>query len=195
MSVRLAGIVGLVALGCAGSPGGGGTSDATPGASPPPSASPTGPGSSVPSRPADAGFSRPLPDTTDRIAVFPDQLGPGLSDAQIRFVAERMVGSQKLPRSTSARIRAVNPGFVVLQYRLAYGLSTAANLIETDTWGPTHCPRPVRLIRVGQTKPTICTTPPTRRIVCGTRTSTPSPMCATPRGTWPTRPKSCAGCR
>lgn len=140
MSARLAGIVGLVALGCAGSPGGGGTSDATPGASPPPSASPTGPGSSVPSRPADAGFSRPLPDTTDRIAVFPDQLGPGLSDAQIRFVAERMVGSQKLPRSTSARIRAVNPAFVVLQYRLAYGLSTAANLIETDTWGPDTLP-------------------------------------------------------
>ncbi len=87
---------------------------------------------------ADAGdmdtFSRPLPPASRTVAVWSDQLDKDLTDAQIRFAAEHLVGSQKLAASTSARLRAINPGFLVLQYRLASGLSTVPNLVGRDAW-------------------------------------------------------------
>ena len=88
-----------------------------------------------PGRPAaDPHFQRRLPDTNDRIHVFYDQLHNHLSDAQYAFVARHADGSQKLTRNVSERIRAVNPDFVVLQYRLAFGLSAEHNITDENTW-------------------------------------------------------------
>ncbi len=95
-------------------------------------AAPSGPAAPTPA-PGKA-FERPLPVTAGRILVFSDQLAQNMSDAQVRFVGRHYVGSQKLIRSLSARIRSHNPGFLVLQYRLATGLSTVANLTGEDTW-------------------------------------------------------------
>jgi hypothetical protein len=109
-----------------------------------------GPTTTAPaSAPGGPGFARPLPESNGRIRVFPDQLGQNITDAQARFAATHFVGSQKLLRRTSARIRAHNPGFLVLQYRLATGLSTAENITERDTWAadtiePTAPPDPRR---------------------------------------------------
>jgi hypothetical protein len=95
------------------------------------------------------GFERSLPESNGPIRVWPDQLGQNITDAQARFAATHFVGSQKLLARTSARIRAHNPGFLVLQYRLATGLSTVENITERDTWAadtvePTAAPDPRR---------------------------------------------------
>lgn len=97
-----------------------------------------GPGEAPPAPvpPDSSGYKRPLPEVKGPILVWPDQLASDLSPWQVEFVAKRFVGSQKLPRKLSDRIRAHNPGFLVLQYRLATGLSTAHNLVREDTWGP-----------------------------------------------------------
>ncbi|MHB0877439.1 MAG: putative glycoside hydrolase [Anaerolineae bacterium] len=65
---------------------------------------------------------RPWPDTSAGIHVFNDQLANGLTDAQAAFAATHYAGSQKLTRSQAERLRAVNPGFLVLHYRLGEGL-------------------------------------------------------------------------
>lgn len=98
--------------------------DAPPADAPPPAARPG----------ADARFTRRLPDTSDRIHVFYDQLSNRLSDAQYAFAATRAAGTQKVTRNVSARIRATNPDFVVLQYRLAFGLSAEHNIIGENLW-------------------------------------------------------------
>lgn len=84
--------------------------------------------------PGGPGFARPLPAARGRIMVWPDQFDQNLTDAQIRFVATHFVGTQKIVHRLSSRIRALNPGFLVLQYRLATGLSTVDNLTVRDTW-------------------------------------------------------------
>jgi hypothetical protein len=63
--------------------------------------------------------SRVFPDVFGRVGVLIDQLPGDMTDAQIRFAAAHFVGSQKLTLDVSRRLRAVNPGFVVLHYRLA----------------------------------------------------------------------------
>jgi hypothetical protein len=62
---------------------------------------------------------RAFPDVLGRVGVLIDQLPGDLTDAQIRFAASHFVGTQKLTLDVSSRLRAVNPGFVVLHYRLA----------------------------------------------------------------------------
>jgi hypothetical protein len=62
---------------------------------------------------------RAFPDTSARIAVLTDQLPGNLTSAQIRFAATHYVGSQKLTLDQSQPLRAINPDFVVLHYRLA----------------------------------------------------------------------------
>jgi hypothetical protein len=111
-------------------------SDATPEDTPPQDDAPPAPAAPPPeARPgADARFTRRLPDTTDRIHVFYDQLSNRLSDAQYAFAATRAAGTQKVTRSVSARIRATNPDFVVLQYRLAFGLSAEHNIVDENLW-------------------------------------------------------------
>ncbi|MBS1819463.1 MAG: hypothetical protein JSU08_16140 [Acidobacteria bacterium] len=61
---------------------------------------------------------RLFPDATARIAVLTDQLPGGLTPAQVRFAATHFVGTQKLSLDLSRPLRAVNPGFLVLHYRL-----------------------------------------------------------------------------
>jgi hypothetical protein len=62
---------------------------------------------------------RSFPDTTSRIAILTDQLPGGMTDAQVRFAATHYVGTQKISLQLSQPLRAVNPDFLVLHYRLA----------------------------------------------------------------------------
>lgn len=64
---------------------------------------------------------RPIPDTTNKIAVWDDQLPDEMTPAQVRFVARHVDGTQKVSLQTAQRLRAVDPGFLVLHYRLAIG--------------------------------------------------------------------------
>jgi len=64
-----------------------------------------------------------FPDTTKGIYVFNDQLAVWeMSEAQFEFAATHYVGAQKLFVSDVRRLRAHNPNFVVLNYRLGLGL-------------------------------------------------------------------------
>src|SRR5262245_36756898 len=72
--------------------------------------------------PARAQGARPVPDTSDGIHVFNDQIHPGLTQAQVNFCARRYAGTQKLTLADASRLRAVNPDFLVLHYRLGMGL-------------------------------------------------------------------------
>ncbi len=103
-------------------------------APPPPPDEPAAPAPPAPRPGADARFARRLPDTTDRIHVFYDQLSNRLTEAQYRFAATRAAGTQKVTRNVSDRIRATNPDFVVLQYRLAFGLSAEHNIVGENLW-------------------------------------------------------------
>jgi hypothetical protein len=71
---------------------------------------------------AQSGFQRPLPDTQHGIHIFVDGLPTGMSPAQIQFAAQRFAGTQKLTRADADLLRAVNPGFLILNYRLGMGL-------------------------------------------------------------------------
>src|SRR3989338_2699613 len=54
------------------------------------------------------------------VSVFADQLPvQEMNDAQIRFVSEHYVGTQKLYKNQIEKIRAYNPNFLMLHYRLA----------------------------------------------------------------------------
>jgi hypothetical protein len=80
---------------------------------------------------------RPWPDTSSGIHVFSDQLSEGLSDAQIRFVASHYAGCQKMIRSEADRLRAVNPQFIILHYRLGIGLGfreTQGDCLPNGDW-------------------------------------------------------------
>lgn len=75
-----------------------------------------------------------LPDTTDRVVPFADQLRDGASDKLVRFVATRFAGTQKMRRAENARYRAVNPRWMLLHYRL--GISSGpARYIRNGEWG------------------------------------------------------------
>ena len=65
---------------------------------------------------------RPWPDTTCGIHVFNDQLTQGMSDEQVAFCATHYVGTQKMIRSEADRLRAVDPDFLILHYRLGQAL-------------------------------------------------------------------------
>jgi Hypothetical glycosyl hydrolase family 15 len=90
---------------------------------------------------------RPIPDTSDRIRVWNDQYSLPLSDAQVRFLARNNAGTQKIPPAEADRFRRVNPGFLVLHYRLGIGSGPvpflicgqwrsdyAANVASRDDW-------------------------------------------------------------
>src|SRR3972149_5074176 len=64
---------------------------------------------------------RPRPDPPPGVGVFDDQLAPGLTDAQARFAARRYAGTQNVTRAEADRLRAYNPRFLVLRYRLGIG--------------------------------------------------------------------------
>jgi Hypothetical glycosyl hydrolase family 15 len=71
--------------------------------------------------PASALARRPIPDTSGTVHVWDDQLPDSMTDAQVRFVATHVDGTQKVSRETTVRLRAVNAAFLVLHYRLAIG--------------------------------------------------------------------------
>jgi len=74
-----------------------------------------------------------LPDTTDAIVPFADQLGPGYSDRLVRFVATHYAGTQKMLAADNNRFRAVNPRWLLLHYRLAAS-SGPALYIHGNQW-------------------------------------------------------------
>ena len=64
-----------------------------------------------------------FPDTIEGIRVFNDQLAVWeMSEAQFEFAATHYVGAQKVFVSDVRRLRAHNPDFVILNYRLGLGL-------------------------------------------------------------------------
>ncbi|MHC1781806.1 MAG: putative glycoside hydrolase [Anaerolineaceae bacterium] len=64
-----------------------------------------------------------FPDTIENIHVFNDQLATwDMSEAQFAFAAAHYAGTQKVFASDARRLRAHNPNFVVLNYRLGLGL-------------------------------------------------------------------------
>ncbi|MGC4081779.1 MAG: putative glycoside hydrolase [Vicinamibacterales bacterium] len=90
-----------------------------------------------PQPPLSAAARRPFPDTTSRIAILTDQLPGGMSDAQVRFAATHYVGTQKLSLNLSRPLRAVNPGFLVLHYRLGLWQSAphVQYIVDGRRWG------------------------------------------------------------
>lgn len=69
---------------------------------------------------------RPWVDTTSGIHVFNDQLATVMSAAQWEFAATHYAGTQKMPRPQADRLRALNPAFLILHYRLGMGLGYRA---------------------------------------------------------------------
>jgi hypothetical protein len=83
-----------------------------------------------------APLRREFPDATSAIRILTDQLPGGMSEAQIRFAATHYVGTQKLTLNLSRPLRAINPDFLVLHYRLAMWQSAPhVNYITAgNTW-------------------------------------------------------------
>lgn len=73
-----------------------------------------------------AGAPRPWPDSSQRIQVFNDQLASWMTDDQLHFAATHYAGTQKMTRSQADALRAVNPVFLILHYRLGHGLGYRA---------------------------------------------------------------------
>ena len=73
---------------------------------------------------------RPLPDTWENIHVFNDQLWFYDNPAWIEFSASHYDGTQKMTRSDADALRAANPDFIILNYRLGMGLGYQA----VDAW-------------------------------------------------------------
>lgn len=64
-----------------------------------------------------------FPSSSNGIMVFNDQINVHyLTDAQAEFAATHYAGTQKLTLEGAQRLRAYNPYFVVLHYRLGLGL-------------------------------------------------------------------------
>ncbi len=79
-------------------------------------------------------FARTFPDTTDSIAVFVDQLNTSaMTPAQIEFAATNYVGTQKQLPGEIDKLRAYNPDFLMIQYRLGVRQSTPP-FIHNGTW-------------------------------------------------------------
>ena len=82
---------------------------------------------------AGAQAARPWPDSSTGTRVFADQLPGNLTDAQRRFAATHLAGTQKMTRSEIRAIRAYNSNFLCLHYQLGVGAGT--NLfIDGDDW-------------------------------------------------------------
>lgn len=68
------------------------------------------------------------------VRVWDDQLASNLTPAQLHFVATHEAGAEKLLRSQIRALKAINPSFKVLQYRLAMGLGRHTQVIDGDRW-------------------------------------------------------------
>ena len=77
---------------------------------------------------------RELPDTTSEILVFADQLLPGeMTEAQIEWCAENLVGTQKIRYSQANAFRQYNDDFIVVGYHLGNGAGPIGN-VHGDDW-------------------------------------------------------------
>ena len=77
-----------------------------------------------------------FPDTTEGIHVFNDQLAVWeMSEAQFEFAASHYAGTQKVFASDARRLRAHNPNFVILNYRLGLGLGYQATTGDCEANG------------------------------------------------------------
>jgi hypothetical protein len=74
-----------------------------------------------------------LPDTTDGIHLFADQLPSGYSDTLVRFAATHYAGTQKMLKAENDRYRAVNPNWLLLHYRLGAS-SGPVQYIHDNQW-------------------------------------------------------------
>lgn len=89
----------------------------------------------APSAWADFAPARPFPTSWDRTQVFADQFPGSLTDAQNRFAAAHYAGVQKLTAGQIDPIRAYNPNFIMLQYRLGVRDSgDTVPFIHNNTW-------------------------------------------------------------
>ena len=77
--------------------------------------------------------ARPWPDTRFRIVPFADQLPSSLTEAQRRFAATNLAGTQKMLRSEIRALRAYNPNFLCLHYQLGVGCG-AHDFVVGDVW-------------------------------------------------------------
>jgi len=81
---------------------------------------------------------RPFPDTTNGIYVFNGQLATQeMTEPQFEFAATHYVGTQNIFASDARRLRAHNPEFIVLSYRLGMGLGyqhMTGNCQPDGTW-------------------------------------------------------------
>lgn len=82
---------------------------------------------------ASAQAARPWPESSSGTRVFADQLPGIMTEAQCRFAATHLAGTQKLTRSEIRSVRAYNPDFLCLHYQLGVGAGT--NLfIDGEDW-------------------------------------------------------------
>lgn len=77
---------------------------------------------------------RPLPDTTDGIHVFNDRVY-AWTPGQVEFAAKHYAGTAKLTRAEADAMRAVNPGLVVLHYRLGLSIGYRTSIQNCDQDG------------------------------------------------------------
>ncbi len=74
-----------------------------------------------------------FPNTAEGIHVFSDQFPDDLSATMLNFIASHYDGSQKMQTVFTDAVRAHNPDFVMLHYRLAVGQGQHSLLIN-DQW-------------------------------------------------------------
>jgi len=74
--------------------------------------------------------------TSDRIRVFSDQLPDGLSRGLVQFAATHYAGAQKLGTSLTEQLKARNPAFFMIQYRLGLGLGRTTEIRFGNAWLP-----------------------------------------------------------
>lgn len=80
----------------------------------------------------EAGAARTWPDSSAAIVSFADQLPSGMTEAQKRFAAQHLAGTQKQTVSEIRALRAYNTNFLCLHYQLAVGCGPSAFIIGND---------------------------------------------------------------
>jgi putative glycosyl hydrolase-like family 15 (GHL15) protein len=80
-------------------------------------------------------LAAPAP-TSNTIRVFSDQLPDGLSPGLLAFAATHYAGAQKLGASETLALKARNPAFFMIQYRLGLGLGRRTQIRFGDQWLP-----------------------------------------------------------
>jgi len=80
----------------------------------------------------DAQVTRPWPDSSAAIISFADQLPSGMTEAQKRFAAQHLAGTQKQTLSGIRGLRAYNTNFLCLHYQLAVGCGPSAFIVGNN---------------------------------------------------------------